>query len=248
MKTEFSHDQYALAYPQGVEYHWWNRARSSLIAQLVQANTVAGDAGNKVVEVGCGRGLEVKALLREGIDAVGVELAPVEALPEVAQNIFTGTDACELPDTIRMQATTLLLLDVLEHLPEPQAFLESLSISFPNLDVVIVTVPAGPELWSNYDEFYGHQRRYTRAKLNTLAADVGWRAQRVGYFFHLLYLPTRLLSLMGVSRGTKISAPKPGMRWLHAIVAGVCRLEFLLLPESFKGTSAFAVYRTDRKN
>ena len=47
-------------------------------------------------------------------------------------------------------------------------------------------VPAGPELWSYWDEMHGHQRRYTK---DGLAGDFGpgWRQVAVEYSFSWMY-------------------------------------------------------------
>lgn len=243
MATEFSNDQYSLAYPDGIEYHWWNRARSWVILRLLRR--YCGTQG-LVVEVGCGRGVEVQALRRAGVSAQGVELAAVPPLPSVAEWVATGTDAGDLPAAVRESARVLMLLDVLEHLPQPARFLQQLLADYPNVTAVVVTVPARQELWSNYDEFYGHQCRYSLAQLQALGEEAGCETLTAGYFFHLLYLPARLFSLLGRERATRIVPPSRGTRWLHGLVAKVCQCEHVLLPKKTPGSSAYAVFGVQR--
>ena len=243
MTTSFNEEQYDLAYPDGIEFHWWNRYRSGLIARLCRG-AVPEDA--RLLEVGCGRGGEVRALRGYGFNARGVELAPVPPLPPVTEFVDSDQDATTLPEEQRAGVTAILLLDVIEHLPEPGQFLAALEAAYPDLTTVIVTVPARGELWSNYDEFYGHYRRYTLPMLGELADELGWSRQESGYFFQLLYLPMRLLSALGVKRATSIAAPSTRARWLHALVAGYHRLEGLLLPGAVPGTRAYAVFSVKR--
>lgn len=243
MSTTYSQEQYELNYPDGIEYHWWNSYRSGFVARLCRDVLPPGAA---VLEVGCGRGSVVWALRREGLDVRGVELAPVPPLPSVADHVVSGQDATTLPAAQRAGVRAILLLDVIEHLPDPAAFMAALQEAYPDLDIVIVAVPARQELWSNYDEFYGHFRRYTRLMLDELGATLGWERLRSGYYFRLLYIPVRLLCLLGVERGTALRAPTPGMRWLHALVAAYHRLEERLLPGFIPGTSAYAIYRVRR--
>lgn len=240
MTTSFSEEQYDLAYPDGIEFHWWNRYRSGLIGRLCR-DAVAAD--QRLLEVGCGRGGEVRALRAMGFDVRGVELAPVPPLAAVADHVDSGQDATTLPPERRAGVAAILLFDVIEHLPDPAAFLRSLRQAYPDLESVVITVPARRELWSNYDEFYGHQRRYSLPMLRALADELHWELQRSGYFFQLLYLPMRLLSALGVQRATSIAAPTPGMRWLHALVSACHHLEEWLLPRVLPGTSAYAVFR-----
>ncbi|NND69789.1 MAG: hypothetical protein HKN19_19520, partial [Halioglobus sp.] len=141
----------------------------------------------------------------------------------------------------------ILLLDVIEHLPDPVAFLASLQEAYPDLENVIVTVPARRELWSHYDEFFGHYRRYTLSMLDEHGKALGWGQERGGYFFRLPYIVMRLLGGLGVPRSTAMVAPAAGLRWLHALVAAYLRLESWLLPAGVPGTSAYAIYRIGRQ-
>ena len=75
----------------------------------------------------------------------------------------------DLPEEERRGVTTLLVLDVIEHLEDPIAFLREVLSSFPDVSSLIVTVPAREELWSAFDDFYGHHRRYTLRDIDTPA-------------------------------------------------------------------------------
>lgn len=242
MSTEFSHDQYALAYPDGVEHHWWNRARSWIILRLLKLYSRPGDA---VMEVGCGRGVEVMSLQRAGMAIHGVELAPVAPLAPVAECVATGMDAKDVSASLRAETRVLLLLDVLEHIPEPASFLRQLLAHYANVTTVIVTVPARQELWSNYDEFYGHQCRYSIESLRALGDEAGLSTVSTGYFFQMLYPPARLLSLLGRDRGLEIRPPSRAMRGLHGLLAGLFQLEHALMPRRVRGSSAYGVFAVE---
>lgn len=238
MTTTFSDLQYDLCYPPGVEYHWWTMARNRLLARILER-----ESGTSVfLEVGCGRGLVVKSLRDYGFNVHGVELADVEPIDGIQPFVESGTDACDLSIERRAEITGLLLLDVIEHLPNPEQFLKSLESSFPNLSVIIVTVPACQELWSNYDTFYGHYRRYSLEMLEKLSRELNWTTNSAGYFFRLPYLPGRLMSSLGIERETKIGSPGKVMRFVHRLISSVCQLELTIMPQRIKGTSAYAVY------
>ena len=168
MSTAYSKLQYESNYPPGVEFHWWNLARSRIVSTIVKEENSAQAV---FLDVGCGKGLAVKELRDAGIEAFGVELAEVSPLEAVRQFVHSGIDAVHLPLEQRNRVTGILLLDVIEHLPEPVVFLNALQQNFPNLSVVVVTVPACQELWSNYDIFYGHYRRYSTEMLQHLADE-----------------------------------------------------------------------------
>jgi hypothetical protein len=46
----------------------------------------------------------------------------------------------------------------------------------------VVTVPAGPKLWTVYDEVIGHKRRYERHTLTHVLRNAGLEVRYVGYF------------------------------------------------------------------
>ncbi len=243
MSTTFSDHQYDMAYPPGVEHHWWTTARNKLLADLLRQ----GDNKACLLEVGCGRGVVVKSLRKYGFDVRGVELADVAPLSEVQDFVDSATDACELDPELRSSITGILLLDVIEHLPEPEEFLRKLQRSFPNLASLVITVPACQEIWSNYDVFYGHHRRYSLQTIDTLAKDIGWATQQSGYFFHLPYLPGRIMSLLGIDRGTKIASPGNLTRPIHHLLSLLFQMEQIIVPKTVKGTSAYAVFYPDRE-
>jgi len=238
--TAYSDTQYDTNYPPGIETHWWNIARSRFILDLLRAE--CGGAG-VFLEVGCGRGVEVKALREAGLEVWGVELAGIAPLEEVQAYVQAGTDAKDLPEAHRNRVTGILLLDVIEHLPDPEGFLRALVPGFPNLSMVVITVPARQELWSNYDVHYGHFRRYSLEMLEALGAVMNWRQGRLGYFFQMLYLPARMLALLGLDRQTTFRPPGPGLRWLHRLLAGINGVCSRRLPRRARGSSAYAVFR-----
>ena len=244
METAFSDQQYDLYYPPGIECHWWTLARNRLLAAILRREI---SSARSLLEVGCGRGLVVKDLRERGFNVRGVELAGVAPLTEVEQLVDAATDVFDLPEASRRCVTGILLLDVVEHLPEVNTFLERLDASFPNLALVVLTVPAREELWSNYDLTVGHFRRYTLERLENIALDLGWSVRQTGYFFRLSYLPMRLMSLFGMKRNTRFDPPGKLMQPLHRLVSLLCRVEQVLLPQRIRGSSAYAVYQPARR-
>lgn len=120
-----------------------------------------------------------------------------------------------------------------------EQFLQRLENSFPKLTAVVITVPTCQELWSNYDIFTGHHRRYTMDSLEELAANLNWTIKIAGYFLRISYLPMRLMAALGVDRNTRINAPSKAMRPLHRLVALLCQLEQAIIPRRIRGSSAY---------
>ena len=143
----------------------------------------AAMADKRVLEIGCGRGIVVRYLRNHGVDCFGTELAPVDVDPHLAPYINANRDCFDLPDEVRRRVDALLLLDVIEHLPEPVQFMRRLREAFPAAQALVVTVPARTELWSSYDTYYGHFRRYTIKSVSAEVRDAGFGAIEAGYFF-----------------------------------------------------------------
>ncbi|UCG32168.1 MAG: class I SAM-dependent methyltransferase [Phycisphaerales bacterium] len=84
----------------------------------------------------------------------------------------------DLPDN---HASVVTLLDVLEHVVDDAAALrEMIRITRPG-GLLIITVPALPWLWSDWDEILHHQRRYYRRDLLRLIRRPGVEVLRCAY-------------------------------------------------------------------
>jgi len=236
-KTDFTSEQFDAIYPIGIENHYWSKFRNKIVAKFIRKYRTVGN----ILEIGCGRGVVVDYLINHGIDLCGVELADVYPLSAVKDKIWTNRDAKDLPTDYCDQVETILLLDVIEHLSEPEVFLQQLKEQFKKLKTIIITVPAREELFSNYDDFNGHFRRYDLEMLKNTAADIQAKIVYQTYLYHILYLPTRIvLSLLG-KRATNIKSPKGAMLIPHAIIAKCLYLDYLFFPKKWKGTSIISI-------
>jgi hypothetical protein len=237
--TAFDREQFDAIYPIGVERHYWNRCRNRVIHRMLLRIGAQGP----MIEVGCGKGLVVRDLRARGHEVVGVELAEVKALPDASAWVRTGTDALALPGTEARIYRTLLLLDVIEHLAQPELFVQQLREAFPGVEWIVATVPARQELFSAHDTFNRHFRRYD---LDTLRAHLDpeqkteWHAS---YFFHSLYPPAWLQARLARDR-RRFTAPAVGIESvIHAVIASALCAEHRLLPGTWPGTSIIAASR-----
>jgi SAM-dependent methyltransferase len=235
IETAFSGHQFDAIYPNGVEKHYWMLARNAIIAGALRKG---GCHSGQILEIGCGRGIVVEYLRKRGFAVEGVEIAHVVPLPAAREHVRTGMDAAALPREERITYDTLLLLDVLEHLPAPENFLRQLRMDFPNAKRIVATVPARMELFSNWDELNGHYRRYDRATVRKLVMDAGGDLTQLVHFFHALWLPARLMLLLKSGRASKINPPHGWLAiGLHRALAWCFRLEYQLMPGAVAGTS-----------
>lgn len=239
--TAFNITHYDSIYPVGIEHQYWQVARNrSLFNELTSLIDLRKC---KILEIGCGRGDVVAFMRARGFDYWGCELSgEVPVLEGVDEYIETGRDANELPKEFRDQVEIITLFDVIEHLPDPCSFLKGLKNNFINVKHLVITVPACQEIWSNYDEFNGHYRRYDLSMMSQLSEEIGSVLKTNKYFFKPLYLPALFLKLLGKNRSTKLKAPVTMLeKRIHKILAYVFVFIDQLLPDPVKGSSVLSV-------
>ncbi len=163
-------------------FYWWHRVRRHNLFRLLDA---ALDRPPRVLEIGCGTGANLRAGRSRWTSGVGVDV-DVRALAFCRDLPVVRADArAPLPFAAEV-FDAVVLLDVLEHIVEPGELIAEIGRVLSPAGVVLVMVPAGPELWSYWDDMHGHQRRYTRASLDALFGN-GWRLFALEYYFSWMY-------------------------------------------------------------
>jgi SAM-dependent methyltransferase len=93
--------------------------------------------GTRILEIGCGPGLFMKALRSAGFEAVGCDVAypAVEFLRSQGFTVFHGSvDDCALDDP---EPTAVTCFFVIHHVPDPLGFLSSIRLRFPRSTLII---------------------------------------------------------------------------------------------------------------
>jgi hypothetical protein len=85
-------------------------------------------------------------------------------------------------------------------------------------DTTFDALPARMELWSNYDEFYGHFLRYSRRTLLLLADTAGLRPLELKHIFIGLYPVMWLLSRFVGKRSLEAKPPSGLTAFLHLLL------------------------------
>lgn len=110
--SEYKSIQYEYAYPENVQYNFWNLARNHTILNAIKKENISQ---LNFLEIGCGNGIVVEYLRKKNINCSGVEIAEVNVLNSVKDYVFTSTDAKNLDIQFRNSINVLMFLDVLEH-------------------------------------------------------------------------------------------------------------------------------------
>ena len=219
--------EYAQRYRELYERHWWWRAREQFVLETVRRHLPVGRP-RSILDVGCGDGLLFDRLAEFGeVQGVESDSSLVGPANPHRHRIHVGPfDASFAPGK---HYSLILMLDVLEHLPDPaDALRRAVDLLEPD-GLLVVTVPAFLLLWTTHDDLNHHFTRYTRRRFALLARDAGVRVIRTAYFFHWLFpakLVTRLIE--GVVR-PRPSSPRVPPSWINESLFRLSRLEQRLL-------------------
>jgi SAM-dependent methyltransferase len=145
--------------------------------------------GNRVLEIGCGTGNLTRHLLEKAREVTAIDVHG-EYLRLLSQTIRVP-QRCTL--TIRNQNflddmtdltgyDTVVLINVLEHLPEPEEALRRIHRTLKSGGCVVVLVPALEFLHSRFDDLIGHYRRYTCKSLGSELTAAGFAIKKDVYF------------------------------------------------------------------
>lgn len=238
-----SPEQYAQSHPPGMERSYWHRARNAILWRKLQALWPQRPA---VLDIGCGPGIVVKFLRERGVDCHGVDLGTPHLIDKgLTEFVQLGVNAFELDEQFRTSVRVVLFMDVLEHIAHPNTFLVECERAFPAADTFYATLPARQELWSNYDEYYGHHKRYTRAELPQLVAKTSFEVIDSGYFFAAPYLAMSVLAKFRPLRPTAFASPR--FDALQKLLGRCFDLEERCLPKGVWGSSLYAVMRKKKQ-
>jgi 2-polyprenyl-3-methyl-5-hydroxy-6-metoxy-1,4-benzoquinol methylase len=240
--TAYTHKKFRDIYPDGIEHHFWNHARNVIIFDFLVKHDLHNET---ILEIGCGRGIVLQYLMQKKITCSGVDLAEVDPVAGVKDRIINRTDAFDLPLEFRKTVSSVFILDLIEHFKEPATFLRQLVEKFPNVNTVLVTVPARAELWSNFDVYNGHVIRYSPKDISNLAGKE-LHLVRAEYFNHLLYPVFWILSRLFKKRVTALRAPSGWKIALHRFISWILVADYHLLPARLPGTSIIALFSVQR--
>ncbi len=177
----------------------------------------------RVADIGCGD-VFISNELFGGLDDVSVACLDVNLTKrhieqlKVANPAFFFTNKPE--DISGGDFDLILMLDVIEHVPDDREFLKSIvDHSLNNGGTVLITAPAFNSLFGSHDKLLKHYRRYSRKKLVHLTMSCGLTVRSCGYLFSALLAP-RIFSVMYEKLfGTPFLADKRGLgAWSHGLV------------------------------
>jgi SAM-dependent methyltransferase len=208
---------YAQRYRALWDGHWWWRSREALLLAEIDRIGRATPV-RRILDVGCGDGLFFDALARFG-EVDGLESdASLLRDPRWRDRIAVGRLGAQVRPA--RSYDLVLMLDVLEHIEDDRAALDSaLALTRPG-GVLLMTVPALPWLWSRHDEANAHFRRYRPGGLRRRLGRAGFVVESLRFVFAWTVVPMLL------------------RRWLTPAGTGAADHDVAIPPEPINGLLA----------
>jgi SAM-dependent methyltransferase len=145
-----------------IRRHPWWQARTRLVLAILERHEISPPA--RILDAGCGWGVTLEALEERGSRTSGLDVSrqALERLDGPDRQLIEADLTSPLDPLAIAHAPfdAVLALDVIEHLDNDEAALASLGRLVRPGGLMIVTVPAMPELFSEFDQIQGHRRRY----------------------------------------------------------------------------------------
>ena len=215
--------EYGGRYRDLYEKHWWWRARTKYIIETLHRYRPA-TGWARILDIGCGDGLFFGNLKEFG-QVEGVE--PYSELVSPSKPDRDRIHICPFDEHFvpSKSYSLILMLDVLEHLPDPVAGLRHAMTLLEPEGTFIATVPAFMTLWTTHDLLNHHFTRYTKQSFRKIAKRAGLKIEEERYLYHWTF-PVKL----GVRLAERVLRLKPkppilGGRWTNEFLYGISRLE-----------------------
>ena len=167
--------------------HWWYRARRRIIADLIRRYAQPA-ARAQILEIGCGTGHNLAMLAGFGhVD--GLELddeARILSERRLGRAIMRSP-LPELADVADRHYDLIGAFDVIEHIEDDRAAIDSIATKLKPGGKFVMTVPAHQWMWTAHDVVNHHKRRYSRRGLKALVEQSPMQLEKIGYFNSLLF-------------------------------------------------------------
>jgi SAM-dependent methyltransferase len=143
--------------------------------------------GKRVIEVGAGIGTFAQSLLSHAPLSKLVLVEPSDNLFPLLERRFAEDPRVKIVhgyfQRIASPATadSIVLVNVLEHIAEDQAFLNDAHVALTPGGTLLLLVPALPWIYGSLDQTFGHYRRYTKTSLASKLHVAGFDIIQLAY-------------------------------------------------------------------
>jgi SAM-dependent methyltransferase len=232
-----------------VRKHPWWHARAKLALALLEKHGIRPPAS--VADVGCGWGIELNALEQAGYHTVGFDISRhiLELIDQPKRCLVEADFNQTLPGEHAM-FDALLALDVIEHLDDDRGAVMRMASLLQSGGMAIISVPALPGLFSEFDEIQGHRRRYLPETLRAAFKDTGLTVREIFWWGAWMVPVLRRMRVRSSKPDTRRKPAKTYVDYLHlppwpvpVMMGWICAIEQrrALKGRLRTGTSLFAV-------
>lgn len=229
------------------DHYWWHQARYLVVWDLLQRH-LPRPAEAAAADVGCGTGGLLRFLQRKGMSRLlGCDYSEPTLDSLCTAGIRVVRSDLEEPFILPDQPYDVLTaLDVMEHLADEKSFLKSALASLRPGGLLIVTVPAHPSLFSEWDRRLRHFRRYSTQRLATELGTAGFTVREISHFFSFVMPMALVRRWFGAYDGSEACEFPPVAPTLNRTLLILAALERRLLRKfsSPIGTSLYALAQT----
>lgn len=211
--------------------HWWYEGRRRILRTMIAQLALHERA--HILEAGCGPGANLKMLDEFGHVSA---FEPDEFAAGYAKDL-SGLPVAQggLPEPFPFPGSAFDLVcafDVIEHIEDDAAAVQTLYDHTKPGGCAVFTVPAHQWMWSQHDEVNAHKRRYSRAGLRKVLEQAGYQIDIISYYNMWLFPPAALVRLIkkwtGLGDGKSDVSMPPKV--LNNILCGLFASERFLLP------------------
>lgn len=218
---------YARVYRDLYERHWWWRARECLLVKTLRRIAPVGGFSS-ILDVGCGDGLFFDRLSAFGsVEGVESDASLIDPEGKHRSRIHVA------PFDRRFQPgkrySLILMLDVFEHLDDPEGALRHAATLLEAHGTLLATVPAFQLLWTKHDEINHHHTRFTKRSFLRLARHASIEIRETRYFFHWLFAAKLAVRLAETIRRRASSSASLPPRFINRALYLLSRSEQTLL-------------------
>jgi SAM-dependent methyltransferase len=226
--------------------HFWMKWRVEALQRIIPKDYIWG----RTLDIGCGTGV-----VREQIEKIydcavsgcdlnrkALQRSVGSSSPLYFYNIHHKREE------FKESFSTILLLDVIEHIQDPVEFLNSVSFHLKKDGNLIINVPACQFLYSIYDKVIGHIRRYNIPSLKKELHLSGFRIERASYWgmslMPLLIVRQFILRFYRQEQIIKVGF-QPNSSMINKVLQLIMRFEYAIFPQPPYGTSLIVVARKE---
>ena len=211
--------------------HWWFVGRRAILLDTLMR--FSGASHNKLLDIGCGTGLNAMLFSVNGFLVTGLETSAVAI--GLARAIAPSINilATSFPSSLvaRDSYAVITALDVIEHIDDDKGMIRAVADALQPRGLVLISVPAFSFLWSVHDELAHHKRRYNREELSACLVTAGLEPIFISYFnfflFPLIALFRVMSAVFGISRNVSDFSATPKI--LNSALASIFAAERFLL-------------------